>query len=423
MLKYFNMLDIKFIRENRDLIKDAAKKKGSDFNVDTLLKTDDSRKTLISSVEAKRKEQNDFNDKISSASGEEKEKMIIEMKGLKEKLQKEESKLKKIKQKWQELMLQVPNIPDMSVPEGKNEEDNVELRTWGEKPDFNFKPKSHIDLMTKLGMLDLERGVKVAGFRGYFLRGDGAKLNLAIENFVFDEIMKKGFELFLAPSLVLADNFLATGHFPHGKDEVYKTQDDLYLAGTGEVPMMGFHRDEIFDKKELPKKYVAFSPCFRREAGSYGKDTKGIKRLHEFRKIEQFILCEASHEESVKYHEELTKNAEDILQQLEIPYRVVINSTGDITQGTVKMYDLESWVPSEKVYVETHSSTYYHDFQARRANTKYKDGKLKYVHSLNCTAIATPRILIPLIENNQQKDGSIKVPKVLQKYMGKEIIK
>jgi seryl-tRNA synthetase len=417
------MLDIKFIRENKDLIKDAAKKKGSDFDVDALLKTDDSRKTLISSVEAKRKEQNDFNDKISASSGGEKEKMITKMKELKEKLQKEEGKLKKTKQRWQELMLQVPNIPDMSVPEGKNEKDNVELRTWGEKPDFDFKTKNHIDLMTKLGMLDTERGVKVAGFRGYFLRGDGAKLALAIEQFVFEEIMKKGFEPFIAPSLVLADNFLSTGHFPHGKDEVYKTQDDLYLAGTAEVPMMGLHRNEIFDKKELPKKYVAFSPCFRREVGSYGKDTKGIKRVHEFRKVEQFILCEANHEESVKYHEELTKNSEELLQQLEVPYRVVVNSTGDISQGAVKTHDLESWVPSEKAYMETHSSTYYHDFQSRRANTKYKDGKLKYVHSLNNTAIANPRILIPIIENNQQKDGSIKVPKVLQAYMGKEVIK
>jgi len=238
-------------------------------------------------------------------------------------------------------------------------------------------------------------------------------------------MVKKGYEPFSAPSLIRAENFVATGHFPKAREEVYKTQDDLYLAGTAEVPMTGFHMNETLKEDELPKKYVAFSPCFRREIGSHGKDVKGITRVHEFMKTEQFILCKADHEESVKFHEELTHNSEEIVKKLEIPHRIVVNATGDISHGAVKTYDIECWIPSEKKYRETHSSSYYHDFQARRAGIKYKgkDGKTQFVHSLNNTAIATPRILIAIVENNQNSDGSVNVPKALIPYVGKDVIK
>ena len=213
---------------------------------------------------------------------------------------------------------------------------------------------------------------------------------------------------------------VGTGWFPQVEEDIYKTQDDLYLSGTAEVPMMGYHADEILKEEDLPKKYVAFSPCYRREVGSYGKDTKGIFRVHEFYKIEQVVLCRADHQESVKWHEELTKNSEEIMQALEIPYRVVINCGGDLGLGQVKKYDIEGWIPSEGRYRETHSASYFHDFQARRLNIKYKDnaGKIHFIHSLNNTAIATPRILEAFLENNLREDGSIKIPEALQKYYG-----
>jgi seryl-tRNA synthetase len=332
--------------------------------------------------------------------------------------------LKKIEEKWKALMLEVPNVPDPSVPEGNSDADNKEIRKWGEIPKLDFEPKSHIELMGKLGLVDLERGVKVAGFRGYFLKGDAALLSLALWQLAFELWIKKGFTPLISPSLCREINFTGSGWLPQGKEEIYKTQDDLYLAGTAEVSVMGFHQDEILNERELPKKYIAFSPCYRREAGSYGKDTKGVFRLHEFAKVEQVIFCKADHEESVKWHEEITKNSEEILQALRIPYRVVVNCGADLKLANVKTYDIESWVPSEKRYRETHSSSYFHDFQTRRLNIRYRDGegKVRFCHSLNNTAIATPRILISLLENYQQKDGSIKVPKILEKYLGKNII-
>ena len=249
-------------------------------------------------------------------------------------------------------------------------------------------------------------------------------MSLAIWQLAFEMWAKKGYTPLIAPSLVREEGFMGSGWFPQGKDEVYKTQDDLYLAGTAEVPVMAFHREEILDEKELPKKYIAFSPCFRREIGSYGKDTKGIFRLHEFAKVEQVILCRADHEESVKWHEEITKNSEEIMQALGIPHRVVVNCGGDLKLANVKTYDIEAWIPSEERYRETHSSSYFHDFQTRRLDIRYRDneGKVRFCHSLNNTAIATPRVLIALLENNQQKDGTIKVPEILEKYIGKSII-
>jgi len=421
------MLDIKFIRENKRIVQEGAKKKHIDVDIERLIELDDTRLKQLKEIENLRNEVNKVSKNIVRNQDDAfKIQLIEEMRVVKEDIKEREEKLRKIMEEWQKIMLQVPNVPDISVPEGKDESANKEIRKWGEIPKFDFEPKSHIKLMEVLNMVDFERGIKVVGFRGYFLKNNGALLSLAIQRFVLDEMLKKEFELFIAPSLVKPENFLATGHFPKGKDDIYKTQDGNYLTGTAEVPMTGYHMGEILDMKELPKKYIAISPCFRREAGSHGKDTKGLTRVHEFTKLEQFVLCEADHSKSVEIHEEITQNVEEILKKLELPYRIVICSTGDMSQGAVKTYDIETWIPSEKVYRETHSSSYYHDFQARRAGIRYKNenGKKLYVHSLNNTAIAVPRILIPIIENNQQADGSIKIPEVLRKYMGgKEFIK
>jgi len=418
------MLDIKFIREHSDLIKEAARKKRIDFDVEKLIEIDNKRLKLLKEVEEMRARQNTASDKIAQMSGDERQLAINDVKKIKDELTTSEGALKIIEKEWKDLMLFVPNVPDPSVPEGESDADNVEIRKWGEIPQFNFKPKNHIELMENLGLVDLERGAKVAGFRGYFLKGDGAVLAFAVMQFALEKLAEQGFEPFIAPSLVREESFLGTGWLPQGKDEVYKTQDDLYLAGTAEVPMMGFHKDEILREEDLPKTYVAFSPCFRREAGSYGKDTKGIYRLHEFMKIEQIVLCEADHQESVKWHEEITRNSENIMQALKIPYRVVVNCGADLGLGQVKKYDIEAWTPSATKYGETHSSSYFHDFQTRRLNIRYKDkeGKIRFAHSLNNTAIAVPRILISLLENYQQKDGTIIIPEVLQKYLGKNII-
>ena len=419
------MLDIKFIRENPELIKKAAQKKHINFDVENLIDIDNKRLEFLKVVEEMRARQNAASDNIVRIQDQkEKDKIIKEMKKLKEELSEKEGELKKTEEKWKELMLQAPNVPDSSVPEGKSDVDNAEARRWGEIPEFDFAPKNHIELMEKLNLVEFERGVKVSGFRGYFLRGGAATLSLAIVQFTLEELVKKGLEPFIAPSLVREDSFLGTGWLPQGKEEIYKTQDDLYLSGTAEVPMMGLHVDEVLKEEDLPKTYIAFSPCYRREAGSYGKDAKGLYRLHEFIKVEQIVLCKADHEESVKWHEEITKNAEEIMRALKIPYRVVINCGGDLGLGQIKKYDIEAWVPSEKRYRETHSSSYFHDFQARRLNIRYRDtnGKIQFVHSLNNTAIATPRILISLLENYQQKDGTIKIPEVLQKYLGKDLI-
>ncbi len=413
------MLDIKFIRENKDIVALGAKKKHVDFDVEELIKIDDRRRELIATLEKKRAEQNSFNDKITKANPEERAKLIEEMKVLKESMVKEDEELKLTLAQWQKLMLQVPNIPDMSVPDGDTDAQNVEIKTWGEKPTFSFEPKDHVELMLNLGMVDFERGSKVHGFRGYFLTGDGTRLTFAIWNYALSFFGNKGFIPVLPPVIVRKQNLYGTGHLPGDVEDFYMTQDGDALAGTAEVPVMGMHADEVLDAKQLPIKYLGFSPCFRREAGSHGKDVKGLIRVHEFYKMEQVILSEASHEQSVKFHEELNRNTEEFIESLGIPYHTVLNCGGDLGLGQVKKYDIELWVPKENKYREISSASYFHDFQTRRFNIRYKDaeGKLRYAHSLNCTAIPTPRILVSLVENFQQADGTIKIPEVLKKYM------
>jgi seryl-tRNA synthetase len=421
------MLDIKFIRENKDLIEAGAKKKHLKFDVAELITVDDKRKELLVLTENKKAEQNKFSEEIIKVQNPvEKKQLIDEMKVVKDALMKGEEELKEVMKTWQGLMLQVPNIPDMSVPEGDSDADNKECSVWGEIPKFDFPVKDHIELMEKLDMVDFEAGTRIAGFRGYVLKNDGALLNYALWQFVMEYFRenKKDYSPMLVPSLVRRETLLGTGYLPQGEDDLYKTQDSDYLAGTAEVSAMSYFANKIFSEQELPKKVFAFSPAFRREAGSHSKDVKGLFRVHEFMKFEQVILCEANHETSVKYHEELRENAEEILRALKLPYHVVVNCGGDLGLGQVKKYDLEAWSPAANKYRETHSCSYFHDFQNRRLNIKYKDaeGKMRFAHSLNNTALATPRILIQIVENYQQADGSIKVPEVLQKYMGKAVI-
>ncbi|OGG50719.1 serine--tRNA ligase, partial [Candidatus Kaiserbacteria bacterium RIFCSPHIGHO2_01_FULL_54_36] len=375
--------------------------------------------------DSKRAEQNVASAKIAAAkSDEERKELIASVQGVKEALKAAEEEMQGIMKDWRELMVQVPNVPDMSVPEGDSDADNQEVRQWGELPKFDFEPKSHSELLLLHDMADYERGAKVAGFRGYFLKNDGARLVWALEQFVQSRFAQKDFTPMIVPSMVRREPFMGTGYLPQSEEDLYKTQDGDYLAGTAEVATMGYYMEEILDKGQLPIKFFAFSPCFRREAGSHGKDTKGIFRIHEFVKYEQVVLCEAKHEESVKWHEEITANSETLLQELKLPYHVVVNCGGDLGLGQVKKYDIEAWMPSEMKYRETHSSSYFHDFQTRRLNIRYRDdeGVVRYVHSLNNTALAMPRILCQIVENNQLADGSITIPDVLRAYMGKDVI-
>lgn len=415
------MLDIKFIRENKEIVIEGAKKKHISVDIEELLKLDEERLAIMKEVEALRAEQNENSAKISRERDEKiRSEMITEMTTVKEEMKSKEEKHREILEKWQKLMLQVPNVPDISVPDGASDEDNQEVKVWGEKPVMNFKPKDHIELMENLDMVDFERGSKVSGFRGYFLKNDGALLSFALWQFFMDRIVKKGYSPMIVPSLVNKKTLYGTGYLPQGEDDLYKTQDDDYLAGTAEVATMAYYSDEVLQMDNLPIKHVSFSPCFRREAGSHGKDVKGIIRVHEFMKLEQVVLCEASHIESIKYHEELTKNVEGIIQELGMHYHVVLNCGGDIGLGQVKKYDIEVWMPSQEKFRETHSSSYFHDFQTRRLNIRYKDkeGKMQYAHSLNNTLVATPRIIACFIENYQNEDGTITIPEVLRPYMG-----
>ena len=419
------MLDIKFIRENKEIVQEGAKKKRVEVDIEKLIALDDERLKILKEVEDIRGEVNKVSNDIGRNQDQAlKIQLIEEMRVVKEDLKTKEEKLKQTIEEWQKMMLEVPNVPDISVPDGNTDAENQEIKTWGEK--FEFAPKDHLEIMTALKMVDFERGTKVHGFRGYFLTNDGARLCFAIWNYAMDFFSDRGFSPIIPPVIVRKQNLYGTAHLPGDIEDYYMTQDGDALAGTAEVPLMGMHSGETLDKNLFPIKYLGFSPCFRREAGSHGKDVKGLIRVHEFYKLEQVVLCEASHETSVKLHEELNKNTEEFIESLNIPYRTVINCGGDLGLGQVKKYDIELWVPKEGQYREISSASYFHDFQCRRFGIRYKNenGKMLYAHSLNSTAIPTPRILVSLVENYQQADGSVKIPEVLRKYMGgKEFIK
>jgi len=413
------MLDIKFIRNNLEVIKDAAKKKNIQVDLDHLVNLDDERLRILREVEELRAEQNTVSDKIISVDASEREILIENMKQVKESIRVLEQSYENVLKEWRELMLYVPNVPHIEVPVGPDDSYNKIIKYWGEKPVFDFEPRDHIEIMTALGMVDFDRGVKVHGFRGYFLKGDGVRLCFAIWMYALDFWSKRGFNPIIPPILVRGEVLEGCGFLPQGDAEIYRTQNGNYLVGTSEVPLMGMYMDEILTKDQLPVKMLGYSPCYRLEAGSYSKDTKGLIRVHEFQKLEQVVLCEASHEESEKYHNEIERNVEEFIESLGIHYQVVMNATGDMGLAKVKMYDLNLWVPKEEAYREISSASYFHDFQTRRLNIRYRidDGSLKFAHSLNSTAIPTPRILVSLVENHQTADGKINIPEPLRKYL------
>lgn len=406
------MLTIEYIRNNKEKVAAAAKNKNREIDLDTILSLDEKRRELIGQVQKLREERNSVSKQKPDES------TISRGKELKEELKNVEVELFKTEDQLNKLLEQVPNVPLDDVPVGHDSSSNVVVKTWGEK-----KPgaKSHLDLGVELDIIDFERGSKVSGFRGYFLKNEGAVLHLALLFYVFQKLVQKGYTPLIAPTVVKGFALFGTAQFPWGKDEVYSlNDDDAYLSGTSEVPVTSYHANEFIPEEELPKKYVAFSPCYRKEAGAYGKDTKGLFRVHEFWKVEQVVVAKNDLEEGIKLHEELQKNTEEIFEELGLPYQVLLMCTGDMGEPQMKKYDTEVWMPSRDAYGEAASNSIMGDFQARRLKLKYrkKDQSTEYCFTLNDTAIASPRILIALLENFQQPDGSVTIPEVLHKYTG-----
>ncbi len=416
------MLDIKYIRENSSLVKEAAVNKLVNIDIDRLLQVDEKLRELNQEVDVLREERNKLSGIIPTLSGEEKQNQINYVKDLKDKIATIDEKISPVKEEFDSLMYQVPSVPFDEVPLGKTDEENVEIKKVGEIPTFNFEIKDHIDLAESLDLVDVPRAVKIAGSRSYFLKNEAVLLEMALARYVIDKLMKKGFVPMEVPVMVKEQAMYGTSYFPGGRDQAYAiTEDELYLVGTSEVAMVSYHSGETFESTEvLPKMYCGYSNCFRREAGTYGKDTRGLYRVHQFTKIEQVILCEADYDKQYALHDFLLNNAEEIMQDLKIPYRVVKVCTGDMGLGQVRKHDIEAWMPSRGKYSETHSCSSFNDFQSRRSNIKYKDknGETKYCYTLNNTAIASPRILIPLLELYQNEDGTVNIPEVLIPYMG-----
>ncbi|MFI5274627.1 MAG: serine--tRNA ligase, partial [Ktedonobacterales bacterium] len=388
-----------------------------------LLAIDAELRTTRRQAEDLRAEQNRLNKDLRAAGKNAalREQLIGRGRELAGELKRLEPAERELEARLRELELLVPNIPDETVPEGASEDDNVEVKRWGEPRTFDFEPLDHVTLMQNAGLLDLERGVRVAGSRSYILKGDATLLELALLQFALDRIARKDFTPLSVPAMAKEFCFIGNSQFPRGREQTYALPDDeLYLVGTAEVAITGMHSGEILREQDLPIKYVAWSPSFRREAGTYGKDTRGIFRVHQFEKVEQYVICRADHQESVEWHEELLRNAEELVQALDLPYRVVNICVGDLGDAKVKGYDIETWIPSEQRYRETHSDSYFHDFQARRADLRYRDteGKVRFVYTLNNTALASTRTIIALIENHQQADGTIAVPAALRPYLG-----
>ncbi len=418
------MIDVALLRENPKYFKSGAKKKGVSVDINQILRLDKKLCGLRYKSDQLRAKRNKLSQTIAYLKRKGKEKDKTQALKIKQQLSALEPKIAQLQEKLKQLLLSVPLPPAEDVPEGKNEENNVMVKKWGDIPRFGFLPKDHLTLMENLNLLDLKRGAKIGGFRQYVLKNEAVLLEQALLRWSIDFLLKKGFTLLRPTVLVNEAAMIGTGMFPKGKEETYKLDDGLFLTGTTEVPLMAYHAEEILEEKNLPKKYVGYSSAFRREAGSYGKDVKGIFRVHEFIQTEQVILCKNDLKESIKWHEWLLANSEEMMRALKLPYRVVNVCGGELTDGQAKRYDIEAWVPSQQKYRETHSDSYLLDFQGRRLNIRYRtEKKLKFVHSLNNTGIATPRILIPLIEIYQQADGSIIIPEVLRPYVEFEKIK
>ncbi len=421
------MLDIKYVKENRSVVKKAVEDKqlSGSVDIDLLVDTYDKYTELLKKVEGHRSLRNSLSKDVAKVAGQEKEKLLVEAKKIKEELGVWEDELKILKDKIDEIMLWVPNVPAADVPIGKDETGNVTLKKVGNLPEFDFTPKDHLELGESLGIIDVKRGAKIAGFRGYFLVGAGMLLEQAVLKYALDFMVKQGFTPMNVPVMVDKKWMTGTGYFPWGKEDHYQTQDDQALVGTAEVSLTSYYADEVLEEKDLPVKLVGQSPCFRREIGSYGKDTKGIFRIHYFNKVEQVVLVSDDEAVSREWHDKMLGYVETILQDFKLSYRVLLMCTGDMGAMQRKKYDVETWFPAQNNYRETHSDSYFLDYQSRRLNIKYRDskGNLKYVGTLNNTVAATPRLVAAILENYQQKDGSVTVPEVLRAYTGFDVIR
>ena len=415
------MIDIKLIRENPELVKKAAREKNYNVDIDRIIEIDINIREAKTKFQEARTAQKQAGKEISQLDGDAKKDAIARMGALKKEVLEHESNLEKLEPELHQLMLLVPQIPSDEAPRGMNETENVEVRCEGKIPEFDFEIKDHMELGENLDIIDIPRAVKLSGSRNFILKGAGSMLHQAVLRLAMDKMYSKGYQPMTVPVLVNEDIMEGTGYFPVGRDDAYLCErDNQALVGTAEVSLTSYHADEILTEDELPLKYAASSTCFRREAGAAGKDTKGLYRIHYFDKVEQVVLCKNDPEASAQLHVEILKNAEECLQEMGLPYRLIEVCTGDMGQGKVRMFDIETWMPSRGCYSETHSASCFHDFQARRLNIRYKDsdGNIQYVHTLNNTVIASPRILIPLMEINQNADGSISIPEALQQYMG-----
>jgi len=415
------MLDIKFIRNHPEIVKKGCQAKQVEVDIDKLLEIDRKRRGTLQALEEIRVQKNRATKEISQAKEEkEKEKIIWQMRELDRNSERLTKTLKELEGQFNDLILSLPNLPEENVPLGKDERENVVLREVGEKSEFNFKPKSHFELGEKLDLIDVKRAAKISGTRFGFIKKEAALLQFALINFTFDHLVKEGFIFLIPPVMLKSWMMRGMGYLEQTDREeaYYLPKDDLFLAGTAEQPLGTMHAGEIFEEKELPRRYLGFSTCFRREAGSFGKDTKGIFRVHQFDKIEMFSFSKP--ENSQKEHQFFLETQENLMKRLKIPYRVVQICTGDLGLPAANKYDIETWFPSENRYRETHSTSNCTDFQARRLNIRYreKSGKLNFVHTVNGTAFAIGRILLAIIENYQQEQGTIFIPGVLQKYLG-----
>ncbi len=418
------MLDIKFIREHPEIVKESLAKRGYDFNIDNLLRIDEERRAKIAYIEKGKNRINEISREIGELKKKGEEAKIAELreasKKIGEEIEKQEKELYEIEIRFNQLLLLIPNIPHESVVEGSNSSQNPVVKTWGEKPNFSFKPLPHWELGENLGILDFNRGSKISGSGFTVLLSHGARLERALINFMIDLHVSRGYTEILPPFLVNSKSMIGTGQLPKFEEDMYSVKhDDLYLVPTAEVPVTNLHSEEIFDKNELPKKYVAYTPCFRREAGSYGKDVRGLIRQHQFDKVElvKFVEPEKSFEEL----EDLLEEAEEVLKQLKIHYRVVSLCTGDLGFASAKTYDIEVWLSGQNEYKEISSVSNFTDFQARRANIRYRPepkAKPQFVHTLNGSGLAIGRTVVAILENYQQADGTVAIPEVLVPYMG-----
>ncbi len=414
------MINIKLIREEPERFKKACADKDFDVDIDRLVQVDEDLRTHKQRLQDISTEKNTVGKSIPKLADSEKKAALARLGELKNDEAKLNESIKALQPEFDSIMLQVAQPADDDVPPGKDDTENLELRKWGTIPKFDFEPKDHVQLGIDLDIIDIPRGVKLAGTRNYFLKGDGALLHWAVLRLAMDYMVGKGYLPLSVPILVKDEAMRTTGFFPGAEDQTYQMErDSLNLAGTAEVPLTACHAGEILSAKQLPLKYIAMSSCFRREAGAAGKDTHGLYRVHQFEKVEQVIICENDKEKSIKYHDEILANSEVVMRAMELPYRVVNVCTGDLGRGQAKKYDIETWMPSRQSYGETHSASRFYDFQAKRMNLRYKTAQKKNVlcHTLNNTVIASPRILIPILELNQNKDGSINIPKALQPYV------